>query len=162
MGNSTLSRELLTNRKQVLDFIAMAILVVLCASWALQQVTIKVANHGVSPILQSGIRSVGATVLILIWMAVRQKPILGRDGTLWWGIAAGFLFAGEFLLIYWGLEFTHASRAVIFLYMSPFVVALGAQLFIPGEHLRMIQIVGLCCAFAGIVVAFRESLSFPT
>jgi drug/metabolite transporter (DMT)-like permease len=46
--------------------------------------------------------------------------------------------------------------------MSPFVVALGAQLFIPGERLRMIQVVGLCCAFAGIAVAFRESLSFPT
>jgi drug/metabolite transporter (DMT)-like permease len=152
----------LTNKKQVLDFIAMAILVVLCASWALQQVTIKVANHGVSPILQAGIRSVGATVLVWIWMLVRWKPILKRDGTLWWGIAAGFLFAGEFLLIYWGLEFTHASRAVIFLYLSPFVVALGAQLFIPGEYLRMIQVIGLCCAFAGIAVAFRESLSFPT
>jgi drug/metabolite transporter (DMT)-like permease len=152
----------LTNKKQVLDLTAMATLVVLCASWALQQVTIKVANHGVSPILQSGIRSVGATVLVLIWMALRREPMLERDGTLWWGIAAGFLFAGEFLLIYRGLESTHASRAVIFLYMSPFVVALGAQLFIPGEHLRMIQVVGLCCAFAGIAVAFRESLSFPT
>jgi drug/metabolite transporter (DMT)-like permease len=150
------------NKKQVLDLTAMAILVVLCASWALQQVTIKVANHGVSPILQSGIRSVGATILVWIWMTVRREPMLERDGTLWWGIAAGFLFAGEFLLIYWGLEFTHASRAVIFLYMSPFVVALGAQLFIPGEHLRMIQVVGLCCAFAGIALAFRESLSFPT
>jgi len=150
------------NRNQALDLTAMAILVVLCASWALQQVTIKVASHGVSPVLQSGIRSVGATILVWMWMTVRREPILERDGTLWWGIAAGLLFAGEFLLIYWGLEFTHASRAVIFLYMSPFIVALGAQLFIPGERLRMIQVVGLCGAFAGIAVAFRESLSFPT
>jgi drug/metabolite transporter (DMT)-like permease len=150
------------NRKHTLDLTAMAILVVLCASWALQQVTIKVASHGVSPVLQSGIRSVGATILILIWMIVRREPILERDGTLGWGIAAGLLFACEFLLIYWGLDFTHASRAVIFLYMSPFVVALGAQLFIPSEHLRMIQVVGLCFAFAGIALAFRESLSFNT
>lgn len=148
------------NRKQALDLTAMVILVILCASWALQQVAIKVASQGVSPILQSGIRSIGAMILILIWMTVRREPILERDGTLWWGIAAGLLFAWEFLLIYWGLEFTHASRAVTFLYMSPFVVALGAQLFIPGEHLRMIQVVGLCCAFAGIALAFRESLSF--
>ena len=152
----------LTNKKQALDLTAMVLLVVLCASWALQQVTIKVANQGVSPVLQAGIRSIGATVLVVIWMALRREPMLRRDGTLWWGIAAGLLFAGEFLLIYWGLNFTHASRAVIFLYMSPFVVALGAQLFIPGEHLRMVQIVGLCCAFAGIAIAFRESLSFPT
>lgn len=152
----------LTHRNQTLDLAAMALLVVLCSSWALQQIAIKVAIQGVSPILQSGIRSVGATVLVWMWMTVRREPIMERDGTLWWGIAAGLLFAGEFVLIYWGLEFTHASRAVIFLYMSPFVVALGAQLFIPGEYLRTIQVAGLCCAFVGIVVAFRESLSFPT
>lgn len=150
------------DKKQVLDATAVGILVVLCASWALQQVAIKIAIDGVSPILQSGIRSAGATVLLWIWMVARRKPILERDGTLWSGIVAGLLFAGEFLLIYWGLEFTHASRAVIFLYVSPFVVALGAQLFIPGERLRLIQVVGLCCAFAGIAVAFKESLSLPT
>ena len=104
----------------------------------------------------------GATILIWVWMAVRREPLLERDRTLWWGITAGLLFSAEFILIYWGLEFTNASRAVIFLYMSPFVVALGAQLFIPGEHLGMIQVLGLCCAFGGIIVVFRESLSSPT
>ena len=147
---------------QMLDFTAMALLVVLCASWGLQQVAIKVAIRGVPPLLQSGIRSVGATIFILLWMTVRRESFLEKDGTLYWGIAAGLLFAAEFILIYWGLEYTNASRAVIFLYTSPFVVALGAQLFIPGENLRMIQIIGLCCAFAGIFVAFGESLSFPT
>ena len=151
-----------TKENQTLDITAMAMLVVLCVSWGLQQVAIKVAISGVPPLLQSGIRSVGATILVWIWMTVRREPLLERDGTLWWGIAAGLLFAAEFILIYWGLEYTNASRAVIFLYMSPFVVALGAQLFIPGEHLRMIQVLGLCCAFVGIVVAFEESLSFPT
>jgi len=146
----------------MLDFTAMIMLVVLCASWGLQQVAIKVAIIGVPPLLQSGIRSVGATIFIWLWMTVRREAFLERDGTMWWGIAAGLLFASEFILIYWGLEYTNASRAVIFLYTSPFVVALGAQLFIPGEHLRMIQVLGLCCAFAGIVVAFGESLSYPT
>jgi drug/metabolite transporter (DMT)-like permease len=146
------------NRKQTLDIGAMAILLILCTSWGLQQVSIKIANHGVSPLFQSGIRSIGATVCIFFWMVIRREPILERDGTLWWGIAAGILFASEFLLIYWGLDLTNASRAVIFLYLSPFVVAIGAQLFVPGENLRTIQVIGLICAFAGIVAAFRESL----
>lgn len=152
----------LSDKKQTLDLTAMTILVVLCASWGLQQVAIKVANHGVTPILQSGIRSIGATILIGIWVFVRRESMFERDGTLWWGIMAGLLFAGEFLLIYLGLGYTNASRAVIFLYMSPFVVAIGAQLFIPGERLRMIQVIGLFCAFAGIVVAFSESLGHPS
>lgn len=148
--------------KSAIDMKAAAILVVICASWGLQQVSIKVALQGVSPVFQSGLRSIGAAALILIWAVARKEPILARDGTFRWGIAAGLLFSWEFLLIYWGLEFTNASRAVIFLYTSPFVVAIGAQLFIPGERLRAIQIVGLCCAFAGIMVAFGESLILPT
>ena len=152
----------LSDRKNTLDLTAMIILVVLCASWGLQQVAIKVAAQGVSPILQSGIRSIGATILIGTWMFLRRESIFVRDGTLWWGISAGLLFAWEFLLIYLGLGYTNASRAVIFLYMSPFVVALGAQLFIPSERLRTIQVIGLCCAFAGIVVAFSESLRLPS
>jgi drug/metabolite transporter (DMT)-like permease len=152
----------MTKQHQVLDAVAMATLLVLCASWGLQQVSIKIVNQGISPLIQSGIRSAGAAFLLLIWMIARREPFFQKDGTLWWGIAAGFLFAGEFLLIYWGLEFTLASRSVIFLYLSPFVVALGAQLFIPGERLTLVQVAGLCCAFAGTLIAFSESLSYPT
>ena len=122
--------------KSKVDALAMAILVILCASWGLQQVTIKVANQGIPPLLQAGLRSLGAGILIWAWMAARARPVFEKDGTLWWGIAAGILFAGEFIFVYWGLEFTNASRATVFLNMSPFVVALGAQLFIPGERLR--------------------------
>ena len=150
------------DKKQKLDAIAMTLLVILCGSWGLQQVTIKVAIQSVPPLLQCGIRSGGASILLLFWMIARKETIFEKDGTLWWGIAAGLLFAGEFLLVYWGLDFTFASRAGIFLYLSPFVVALGAQLFIPGENLNPIQVVGLCCAFLGILVIFRESLSFPS
>jgi len=156
MGNASIER------RPVLDILAMVLLVVLCASWGLQQVAIKVTNPGVPPLLQAGIRSAGSAALLWIWMALRREPFFKRDGTLGWGIAAGLLFAGEFLLIYWGLEFTNASRAVVFLYMAPFVVALGAQLFVAGERLRVIQIIGLCCAFAGIVAAFSESLNTPS
>jgi drug/metabolite transporter (DMT)-like permease len=147
---------------RTVDFTAMAILVVLCASWGLQQVTIKVANQGIPPLLQAGLRSLGSAFLIGLWMVVRRKPIFEKDGTLVWGLAAGILFAGEFLCVYWGLAFTNASRATVFLNMSPFVVALGAHLFIPGERLRTAQVVGLCCAFTGILAAFGESMGFPS
>ena len=149
-------------KKDALDRTAILVLVALCASWGLQQVTIKIANQGISPIWQSGIRSIGSTILLLIWMAVRRQPLMEKDGSLWYGIVAGLLFSMEFLLVYWGLEFTNASRSAIFLYLSPFVVAIGAHLFIPGEKLRRIQVAGLCCAFAGIMVVFSESLTLPT
>ena len=152
----------MTSRHQSLNLLAMATLVMLSASWGFQQVAIKVTNPAISPLLQAGIRSIGATILAWVWIVIRREPLLEKDGTLWWGIIAGLLFSGEFLLIYWGLEYTNASRAVIFLYLSPFVVAIGAQLFIPGERLRMIQVAGLCAAFIGIIIVFGESLQQST
>jgi drug/metabolite transporter (DMT)-like permease len=148
-----------SDAKPALDLTAMAILVVLCASWGFQQVTIKISNQAGSPILQAGIRSLVAGLLLWLWMAFRREPLLKKDGTLWWGLAVGAVFAGEFLLIYRGLDFTNASRAVIFFYTMPFFTALGAQLFIPGERLGRLQVAGLFCAFAGILAAFRESLA---
>ena len=149
-------------KNQTLDITAIVLLVVLCGSWGLQQVAIKVTNQMVPPLLQSGIRSAGAAVLLFIWMLSRKEPLWEKDGTLWWGIAAGLLFGGEFLLIYWGLDYTLASRSTIYLYVSPFVVALGAWLFIPGENLNKVQVAGLCTAFLGLVCAFRESLGLPS
>lgn len=159
---SRLKENALNGRVEVLDSKAILVLVVLCASWGLQQVAIKIANVGISPVLQAGIRSAGAAMLVWIWMVVRRKAFLNKDGTFWWGIGAGLLFSAEFILIYWGLQFTVASRAVIFLYTSPFIVALGAQLFIPGESLRKTQVAGLCCAFCGVFIAVGESLQSPS
>ena len=74
----------------------MTILLILCASWGMQQVSIKIVNQGISPLTQSGIRSAGAALLLLFWMLLRREPLFHKDGTLWWGIAAGLLFTGEF------------------------------------------------------------------
>lgn len=151
-----------SQRHSQLDALAMALMVVLCASWGLQQVAIKVANDGVSPIFQAGIRSVVASALLWLWCLWRRVPLLRRDGSLLPGVIAGLLFAGEFCLIYLGLSLTNASRAVIFLYTAPFVVALGAHLFLPGERMRAMQALGLACAFLGILLAFADSLAMPT
>ena len=64
------------------------------------------------------------------------------------------LFGVEFLLIYRGLLYTTASRAVLFIYLAPFFVVLGARWFLPGDRFGLMQWVGLLLSFAGMVVAF--------
>lgn len=144
-----------------LDAVAMTLMVVLCAAWGLQQVAIKVANAGISPVWQAGLRSAGAALLVWLWAARQGLPLLERDGTLAAGLLAAALFAGEFALIYGGLNYTAASRGVVFLYTAPLLIALGAHCFLPGERLRPLQWLGLACAFCGILVAFGESLGLP-
>lgn len=145
-----------------IDAAAGALLVVLCAIWGLNQVAAKVANAGISPLLQAGMRSAGAALLLWAWSSARGVKLFGRDGSLFAGLAAGTLFAGEFALIYWGLEFTTASRAVVFLYTAPFFVALGVHFLVPGEHLRRQQVLGLLTAFAGVVIAFGDGLTLSS
>lgn len=145
-----------------LDGRAVAIMLALCAAWGLQSVAIKVAVGDIPPVLQASIRSIGAALLVWAWAYTRRARLFGADGTLWAGLGAGLLFASEFLFLYWGLEYTTASRGVLFLYTSPFVVALGVHLLVPGERLNRWQGVGLLCAFAGVVAAFSDGLRMPT
>ena len=152
----------LFRRRDHLDSLAIGLMLLLCFLWGFQQITIKIANAGVSPILQAGIRSVIATVALSIWMLARNIRPFQKDGTLIPGIFAGLLFSLEFVFMYWGLTYTAASRAVIFIYLAPFVVALGIHWFIPNEKLNHIQIVGMILAFIGILVAFGEGFTVLT
>ena len=149
-------------RSSQLDSLAILLVVLCCASWGLQQVAIKVANAGISPILQAGLRSAGAAVLVWAWSSARGIRLFDRDGSLWLGIAIAVLFGGEFAVIYVALEFTTAARGAIFLYTAPFFVALGAHFLIPGERLRGGKAVGLLGAFLGVAVAFSDSLALPS
>ena len=148
--------------KHQLDRLAMGLMVLFCLIWGVQQVAIKLANAGISPVWQAGLRSLGAAVLVFAWAWWRGVRLFARDGTLWAGVLAGLLFAGEFGLLYWALEFTTASRGVIFLYTAPFMVALGAVWLLPQEHMRRAQWVGMALAFIGVLVLFGENLLRPS
>ena len=141
---------------------AALILIGCCAAWGLNQVAIKVANQGISPVLQAGLRSAAAMVLVLAWARLRGIPLFQRDGTLVAGSVAGLLFAAEFLLIYVGLNHTTASRGTLFLYLAPFVVAAGAHFLVPGDRLTSPKLLGLAAALSGLALAMGEGLSSST
>lgn len=145
-----------------LDRTAVLMLIVLCLLWGLGGVAVKVGNSGISPVFQAGLRSIGAVILLAAWCRWRRIPLTIDDGTALAGLAAGLLFATEFIFIYWGLDFTNASHATIVLYTSPFVVAVGAHFFIPGDRLTGWKVAGLLAAFAGVAAAFLDALSLPT
>jgi drug/metabolite transporter (DMT)-like permease len=94
-----------------------------------------------------------------VWCRVRKVPLFTRDGTLKAGLLAGLLFAGEFSCIYLGLRDTTASRLTVFLYTSPFVVALLLPQLVPSEKLRGAQWAGLVIAFVAVAFAFSEGFT---
>lgn len=135
-----------------LNATAVALMVMLCLSWGFNQITVKLALPDIPPLMQAAIRSTGGLVIILMVAWFRGVPLFRRDGTLKAGLLAGIFFGVEFILIYRGLVYTTASRAVVFLYIAPFVVALGSKRFL-GESLSRLQWGGLALSFAGVALA---------
>ncbi len=152
----------MTPRKPGLDGIAIACLLLCCAVWGLGQVSSKVALAEMPPLTQVAVRSLGAAVLVLLWARLRGIALFERDGTLAAGFGAGLLFALEFGCIFVGLQFTTASRMAVFIYLAPFVVALGMPLIARSERLSAHQLAGLVAAFAGVAWAFAEGFQQPS
>ena len=145
-------RTTVTRAGRPLNATAIALMLLLCLSWGFNQISVKLALPDIPPLTQAAFRSFGGLLVILAIARMRGVEIFWNDGTLWPGIFAGALFGFEFVLIYTGLTLTSASRAVVFLYVAPFVVALGSKRFL-GERLSSLQWSGMALSFAGVALA---------
>jgi len=149
-------------RKTHLDSLAVSLLLACCLFWGLQQLLIKTTVGEVPPLWQAALRFIGATVLLWVWCAARGVRLFERDGSLRGGVLAGVLFAAEFSCIYLGLRDTTASRLTVFLYTSPFIVAVLMPRISRAETLNRIQWAGLVIAFVSVAVAFSEGFTGET
>ena len=149
----------MTTRKAHLDPLAISLLLACCLFWGLQQVLIKATIAEIPPLFQASLRLAGATALLMLWCGWRGMSLFQRDGSLGAGLLAGALFSAEFACIYLGLQYTTASRLTVFLYTSPFWVAVLLPWWVKSERLRGLQWVGLLAAFVAVVFALREGFT---
>lgn len=140
--------------RERLDLYAFVVLGCLTTLWGLNYSAIKISNQGLAPIWTSALRSGIAALCGVAYCKKKGLSPFHRDERLLHGIAIGLLFGLEFACLYLGTLWTEASRAVIFVYLSPFFVALGAHFLLKGEKLTFTKIVGLLFAFLGVVLLF--------
>ena len=131
------------------------LLLLVCAIWGGNAVSIKFSNQGIPPLLAATIRSVASGFLVLLWAKYRGQPVLFPKGARRHAVMIGLLFGLDFLFLYWSVVFTTASRATIFLYSHPFWVALGAHFALSQDRLHPGKAAGLVLAFAGLWMVFR-------
>ena len=148
----------MTDRKNHLDALAIGLLIACSMFWGFQQVLVKATLDVVPPVFQAAIRFVLATLLLVVWCRWRGVALFGQDGSLKAGLLAGCLFALEFACLYMGLQFSAASRLTVFLYTSPFWVAVLLPLWVKSERLRAAQWLGLGLAFVAVLFALRDGL----
>lgn len=142
------------DERKALDQTASSLMIVLCMVWGLQQVILKMAASDISPLMQIGLRSGLAALLLLPLVLLDQKSQLMNPKNVKAGALVAVLFSLEFFLLAQALQLTSASHAVVLLYTAPIFVALGLHWKLPSERLTILQWTGIGIAFIGIVVTF--------
>lgn len=150
------------SKPRPVDAFGIIVTVIMCLSWAFQQIAVKYALPEVGALGQGAVRSIGATIIVGLFILIRLGSKGWMRGLTMPGLLAGFLFGSEFMLLYVALEYTDAARAIMFLYSAPFVVALGGHLFLPGERLDVKSGIGVLLAFIGVSVALDPAASADT
>lgn len=137
---------------------AVALMLLLTAAWGLNMVAVKLGNGGIPPVLQAGLRSVLAALLLWGWCRHRGRPLDAwrQPGMLAPTLLIGAVFAVEFIALYIGLTLTTAARAVVFLYAAPFFVTLGVHWLLPNDRLTRMKATGLAVAFGGLALGFAD------
>ena len=135
-----------------LDRVAVLVMLMLCVSWGFNQITAKYALIEIPPLTQAALRSLFGTLLFGAFALYRKPNLLVRDGTIVGGLLCGLLFGLEFVVLFLGLQWTSASRAILFLYSAPLFVAHGLRFVAPEERLTRLQWMGLALSFVGLAV----------
>lgn len=143
----------MTTRDHI-DARGFAVVLILTMLWGLNYAAIKFSNAGLSPIFTTFLRSVIASAFGIIYCLVIKQQLFHRGILLFHGFIVGLLFGLEFVCLYLGMLYTDAARSVIFVYLSPFVVAIGAHIFLR-ERLTVITTIGLVLAFIGVYLVFQ-------
>lgn len=107
------------NKKNNIDLTGGVVLISFSMLLGLNQTLVKIVNYGIHPIFQVGLRSLIATIPVLIFCILFKKKISIRDGSLIPGIICGAIFALEFVLLFFALEFTSVARSSILFYSMP-------------------------------------------
>jgi len=123
--------------------------------WGFNYTAVKYSNQGLAPVFTSALRSIIASIFGVIYCIQQKEKLFHTGRILFHGSMVGLLFALEFACIYVGLLYTDATRSIIFVNTSPFIVAIGAHFLLKGDSLTMAKTAGLVLAFMGVFIVFR-------
>src|SRR4030043_85716 len=140
--------------KDYLNLKAILAILILTLLWGFNYSAIKFSNEGISPVFACALRSLIASICGAIYCLRKGEKLFHTDIRLFHGIVVGLLFGVEFACIYFGMLYTDSARSVVFVYLSPFVVAVGAHFFLKGDRLTPLKTLGLMTAFVGILFVF--------
>ena len=141
------------NKKNNIDLTGGVVLISFSMLLGLNQTLVKIVNYGIHPIFQVGLRSLIAAIPVLIFCILFKKKISIRDGSLIPGVICGAIFALEFVLLFFALEFTSVARSSILFYSMPVWLGIAAHFLIKNEKLNSKKLLGFLISVIAVSIA---------
>ncbi len=143
-------------RKTQIDTFGALALIAFALNLAFNQVVIKVTNGGFNPVFAAGLRSLGAVLVLILWMKLRGVSFAFARNARVWGVVSGLLFTFEFTCLFVALDTTTVSRASVIFYSMPVWLTIAVNFMLPDEKLNRRKIIGLALAMGGVAVALSD------
>ena len=143
-------------RKTSLDVFGMLSLTGFAMLLGINQVAIKLGNTGLQPVFMAGIRSLGALLVLLLWMRLRGVEFRIRPGTVPSGVLMGLLFSIEFSCLFFALDWTTVARTSILFYTMPVWLGFAGHFLLDGDRLTPLKLAGQGLAVLGVAIAVLD------
>lgn len=143
-------------RKTSLDMFGMLSLTGFAMLLGINQVAIKLGNTGLQPVFMAGIRSLGALLVLLLWMRLRGVEFRIRPGTVPSGVLMGLLFSIEFSCLFFALDWTTVARTSILFYTMPVWLGFAGHFLLDGDRLTPLKLAGQGLAVLGVAIAVLD------
>ena len=140
-------------KKNKVDLIGGSVLIIFSMLLGLNQTLVKIVNSGIHPLFQVGLRSILASIPVLLFCFFFKKKLSISDGSLVPGIICGSLFGIEFVLLFFALEYTSVARSSILFYSMPVWLGIAAHFLIKDEELNVKRVIGFVLSIVAIFIA---------
>jgi drug/metabolite transporter (DMT)-like permease len=127
--------------------------------WGGNSVAIKVGLSGFPPIALAAARFFFGGLAVLTWAILSKIPIRLQIGERRALLFLVVLFIVQIYTLNAGTHLTLAGRSTVFISIYPFFTAFFAHIFIPGDRLSRLKVIGMILSFVGVVTIFAESLA---
>ena len=133
--------------------------ILICVIWGSGFTAMKAGIEYVPSFMFVGLRFVFTALVLCAFMRRHDVPFrVPREHR---GAVAALvlLFFSQQAFIFWGINYTLASRTAVILNTQPIMTAVFAHFFVAGDRITFAKAFGLCLAFAGVQALFRGQAS---
>ncbi len=143
-------------RNRELSVFAAIVAIILCFLFGANAVAIKVTFWGIGVFTSVAIRFTIASCSVLLWAVLTGRTLkISRDQIGHYIIMVIF-FVAQFIVYYFGIDKSNASRSMLIANLQPFFVLFLSHFFIAGDQITGRKFTGIFIGFIGIAFVFID------